>query len=654
MSELNKCGLKLSDIPKHMGSNKLFGAGMASHYNQIWALFDDQKLAQRWTQIHDLWIDTQSGPFRRGILITKDVKALRDIKPTGVKGMLACWLRLLENWALAHTKAHPSDPHKRLGKADGMPLKTRNELFSLAQAKAKFANVFHKIGSSTNDDERRKVCSNLINEVRKTRKWDHVSTTSSFFKNAVHDFKNKGITPTPPPLPEAAGAGKSDGDESGTADEEAFTEKPPGVKDNAVSAALRAFAYDERYDVTSNTLLATGAYFRVEHGDAIDRTGHGFSDRFLKWADTKQTGLKAHLCLTDPPWGTQQSQHDSAWSSAEWVQWGSHISKCMRDDGYIFVFIPHTKFQAVNESLASYGWEPFKYPLIWYKTGAKQWQFRIEPHSKTELIFGFSKKQTRSTPQVSEEMEKKFLVQKDEIFSNILRCKAPTASEIQFEDQRWKGARAVAGEDEAEASSDIVTKNLKNKKAKGKARFREEQKPLHLLETLVRRYASMDNAIVIDPTCGTGSTGVAAVLQGTASTFLGTKLVRRSFFGMDFDKQGEKVADEFYRERLKKLRKEVPRKVKLELLQQSATISAAGDDEKESAGEKEEDAGDEEEEAGDEEEEAGDEEEEAGDDDDGPGDGEEEDEDEMDEAMNAAFDAALEGIPLPGAPPPVE
>ena len=68
-------------------------------------------------------------------------------------------------------------------------------------------------------------------------------------------------------------------------------------------------------------------------------------------------------------------------------------------------------------------------------------------------------------------------------------------------------------------------------------RFRLEQKPIDLLHMLIRRYAPRDGDIIIDPTFGTGATGIA-----TLTAACDGRVGNRFFFGMDSDKHAVDVA----------------------------------------------------------------------------------------------------------------
>ena len=93
----------------------------------------------------------------------------------------------------------------------------------------------------------------------------------------------------------------------------------------------------------------------LDGGTVEFRTGnmlHHFSDAFKKWAGG--SGVKAQLCLTDPPWGilkANQHEHDSQWKDREWRKFASQITSTMEDDGVILVFVPWEHMQFIERDV---------------------------------------------------------------------------------------------------------------------------------------------------------------------------------------------------------------------------------------------------------------------------------------------------------------
>jgi hypothetical protein len=116
-------------------------------------------------------------------------------------------------------------------------------------------------------------------------------------------------------------------------------------------------------------------------------------------------------------------------------------------------------------------------------------------------------------------LEKK-VFQRNTVFGNILYVKRPV-----------KEFRSPAVLKTSETEDESAEEDDADGKAKRRAhRFRIEQKPTTLLQLPIKRFAFEDNAIVIDPCFGSGSTGLSACAVG------------KRFFGMDKDPEARTVA----------------------------------------------------------------------------------------------------------------
>jgi len=133
----------------------------------------------------------------------------------------------------------------------------------------------------------------------------------------------------------------------------------------------------------------------------------------------------------------------------------------------------------------------------------------------------FTKTMDKFKIRIEKEMplEKK-VFQRNTVFGNILHVKRPV-----------KEFRSPAVLKTSEAEDEVADKHDADGKAKRRdQRFRIEQKPSTLLQLLINRFAFEDDAIVIDPCFGSGSTGLSACALG------------KRFFGMDQDPEARTVA----------------------------------------------------------------------------------------------------------------
>ena len=113
---------------------------------------------------------------------------------------------------------------------------------------------------------------------------------------------------------------------------------------------------------TDEKTLADGGTVEFRTGNMLLH----FSEAFKKWAGV--SGVKAQLCLTDPPWGilkANEHEHDSQWKDRDWRKFASQITSTMEDDGVILVFVPWEHMHSLKEMFAVFDWKAWPHPYLW-------------------------------------------------------------------------------------------------------------------------------------------------------------------------------------------------------------------------------------------------------------------------------------------------
>jgi DNA modification methylase len=235
----------------------------------------------------------------------------------------------------------------------------------------------------------------------------------------------------------------------------------------------------------------------------------------------------------------------------------------MNDDGVIMVFLPHALIAAASTAFYAVGWSSFRQPLVWvYKQPAPTFKYARQPYAGHCLIMPFIK-QKNFKVEIRKELEQFYGFGGPCLFYNVFTVKRPAwrkkpkgyegevgidildeeaeVEAVEGAASATKGAGLIPAQGPAGGAPSSPAPPDEAKKKKD--RFRVEQKPVELLQMLIRRYAPSEGDIVIDPTFGTGSAGVATYLASTD-----IRVGQRYFFGMDSDPFAVTVANSFLKE----------------------------------------------------------------------------------------------------------
>ena len=235
-----------------------------------------------------------------------------------------------------------------------------------------------------------------------------------------------------------------------------------------------------------------------------------------------EEGVVFDAIITDPPYGTTDCRWDSVIPLDE--MW-NRINKLIKDTGAIALF----GSQPFTSVLISSNIKCFREEIIWLKnksgSGLQAKQKHIKVH---ENIVVFSKKRTYTyNPQKWLVSDKEFLTQRK------------TFKELEVANNIYQPMKRVQKKDDGTRNPiSIVSSAVPFTPSKSKTysdevdiRYHETQKPIKLMEYLVKTYTD-ENDLILDFTMGSGSTGVACMN------------LNRKFVGIELDEKYFNIAKE--------------------------------------------------------------------------------------------------------------
>jgi site-specific DNA-methyltransferase (adenine-specific) len=251
---------------------------------------------------------------------------------------------------------------------------------------------------------------------------------------------------------------------------------------------------------------------KLYHGDCLE-----IMDKLIK------DGVKVDAIITDPPYGKIACKWDIIIPFTEmWVR----LKKLRKDKTPILLF----GVEPFSSALRMSNIKEFKYDWIWNKnTGTGFSTAKKRPMKYHEIISVFYLKQCLYNPQFQEysDSSKKRFKQGEKVNRKKQINKSTDSVHGGLSLNKLSGFDFVRGK---HPSSVQFFKTPPN--ANG-LRFHPTQKPIALLEYLVKTYTNKNN-LVLDFTCGSGTAGVACINLG------------RRFIGID-NGYCEKKESKFYK-----------------------------------------------------------------------------------------------------------
>ena len=229
-----------------------------------------------------------------------------------------------------------------------------------------------------------------------------------------------------------------------------------------------------------------------------------------------EEGVIFDAIITDPPYGTTNCRWDSV---IPFDKMWDRINKLIKPTGAIVLF----SNEPFTSLLICSNLKGFKYRWDWNKkipTGIGYAKYR--PMQQTEDICVFTKngEKTIYNPQMIERTEKEerefikkkgkdYTPQKNDMFIGI-----KSKAFFHTSDPKYK------------YPVNLLNFNARSKECNNRVRVHPTQKPVDLLEYLIKTYTN-ENDLVLDFTMGSGSTGVACL--NTNRKFIGIELDENYF-----------------------------------------------------------------------------------------------------------------------------
>lgn len=225
-----------------------------------------------------------------------------------------------------------------------------------------------------------------------------------------------------------------------------------------------------------------------------------------------EEGVKVDAIITDPPYGTTGCKWDSIIPLDD--MW-SRINKLIKQNSPIILF----GSQPFTTKLINSNINEFREEVVWLKnkggSGLQAKQKHIKVHENI-IVFSKTGKYTYN-PQKWEVKEKEFLTQRktmsiygetNNIYGNLKRNRKP--------DDGTRNPISIVP-----FKVPITPAKTKEYKSDVDIRYHETQKPLLLMDYLVKTYTN-ENDLVLDFTMGSATTGVACI--NTGRRFIGIEL----------------------------------------------------------------------------------------------------------------------------------
>ena len=231
--------------------------------------------------------------------------------------------------------------------------------------------------------------------------------------------------------------------------------------------------------------------YKLYNGDCLE-----VMDRLI------EEGIIVDAIICDPPYGTTACKWDSVIPfEAMWER----LDKLIKDNGCIALF----GNEPFSSQLRCSNIKNYKYDWIWVKEqGTGQLNAKKQPLRNSENISVFYKKQCLYNPQM----------RKGEPYTVT---RSPNSKNAHMYNKQVDLFTTVNTGERYPLTTINFSRELNSKK-----RFHPTQKPIVLLEYLIKTYTN-EGELILDFTMGSGSTGVACM--NTNRKFIGIELDENYF-----------------------------------------------------------------------------------------------------------------------------
>ena len=209
------------------------------------------------------------------------------------------------------------------------------------------------------------------------------------------------------------------------------------------------------------------------------------------------------MVCTDPPYGTTNCQWDSVIPfEPMWAQ----LKRIVKPNGAIVLMAS----QPFTSALVMSNVAMFKYCWVWNKVSVTGFaNAKKQPLRHMEDVCVFSKSSTNYHPQG--------LVEVNKVNRNTVSVGGDTLRS-NVESSKGKGSLRTEGKEYVQRHTNYPKQLLNFPRKRG---LHPTQKPVALMEYLIKTYTNPGET-VLDFTCGSGTTGVAAA--NTARRFIGIEM----------------------------------------------------------------------------------------------------------------------------------
>ena len=229
-----------------------------------------------------------------------------------------------------------------------------------------------------------------------------------------------------------------------------------------------------------------------------------------------EKGVKVDMILCDPPYGSTRCKWDTIIPLDE--MW-ERINKLIKLTGAVLIF----GSEPFSSTLRCSNIKNYKYDWIWIKEqGTGVLNAKKQPLRNTELISVFYKKQCTYNPQMTKGYP-------------YAMTRTPKGKHSEIYNEQVDSITTINNGERYPVTTIYFNRELHGHNK----RFHPTQKPIDLLEYLIRTYTN-ENELVLDFTMGSGSTGIAC------------KNLNRDFIGIELDENYFNIA----KERIENINKE--------------------------------------------------------------------------------------------------
>lgn len=217
-----------------------------------------------------------------------------------------------------------------------------------------------------------------------------------------------------------------------------------------------------------------------------------------------EEGVKVDCVITDPPYGTTKCKWDSTIPFEE--MWNK-LNKLISPNGAIVLF----GSEPFSSALRMSNIKNYKYDWKWDKvTGGGHLNAKHRPMQRFEDVIVFSKNKHLYNPQMEELTEEEY---KKKIAKIPKERHHISNSELTGKRYELPLLEQNLEDYKKKYPSNILVYSKYMKECNNVRRVHPTQKPIDLLEYLIKTYTN-ENDIVLDFTMGSGTTGVASLLEG--------------------------------------------------------------------------------------------------------------------------------------------